>query len=433
MASKSATTSEPIITTITLPQLIDEVLDMSEPEADFLKLNGEPEWNGKRMTSGNKRRKPKGESKRQRNRRAADLEAIDDYLENITATMRAEAAETGEMPSDGFGLLRDLGGDDIWLDDSSTDDDDAASDSDAVRKYKAGWDDDSIRDFDEISTDEEGPRGLISKVLNKRTRPSGLQYLIKWDGYETDDATWTLSKKLDSLSDAKVKGFEEAYAEKEAQMEESSGSESSDEYDEDEDEDDDDDDEDSKLAKLLQRHEEGLMGEDDDFANIIDFDDDFIPMSGKRNRNKRQSRQTVPDITMDPRTGRYPSASEMASAYDAFDVMDWERPSISRKKGKGRMAELNLSDSELEAQIEGSWQRDRMSKKLRKMEREQLRREGLLGVKAQKTGKINMLDKYKEGITMTQIYDEIREFMMREHSRYVCPFDVYKHILTLCL
>lgn len=397
------TRSEPIIIDISLPQLQDEVADSPEPEADFLQLNGESKWNGKRVTNGNKRRKGK---KKQRGRgcRAAEQEAHDDYLENVAASMRAEAAENSEMASDGFGLLC---GEGVWADDSSTDEDDAASDSDAVKKYKGGWDDDALNDFGDISTDEEGPKGLVSRVLTKRTRPSGLQYLIKWDGYETDDATWTLSNTLDSAAGAKVKAFDEALAENIAQMKGSSDSESSDELDEDDgDEDDEDDEDDDDIDRRLE-----------EFENILK--NDYFPMvPGMRNK-KRISRQMVPDVTMDPSTGRYPSASEIAAAYDAFDVMDRERPSISagsKSKGKGRVVQLSHSESELEAQITNTWQRDRESKKLRKLQREQLRRDGLLGVKVQKTGKINMLDKYKEGTTMTKVYDEICNFMLNDHS-----------------
>lgn len=424
-----ATTVTP---SISLSQIEAKPSDLVEAE-DFIKLNGQSQWNGKRATPGNKRRKPKGD-KRDRGRKTLNQEAFEDYMENIKAQMRAEEAEDagGETSMDGIGLLRDLGGND-WPLDSSTDEDDAVSDSDAVRMYKnGGWDSDRIRDFELFSTDDEKPRGLIARLLGKRIRPSGLQYLIKWDGYETDDATWTLAKTLDSSSDAKVKKYEEKLAKIIARVKGSSGSGSSDssgdedEGDDDDDDDDDDEeeadeDEDSKLAKLLQRDEElQMMGVEDDFGEIMDLKDDFFPMGiGKKNRQKRRSRKNIPDIIVDPSTGRFPSATKMAAAYDGFDVMDWERPSIAtgrKRKGKGRMAQLNFSDSELEAQITNTWERDRQLKKLRKIQREELRAQGLLGAKAKKTGKANMSDKYKEGMSMTQVYEEIRSFMLKEHT-----------------
>ncbi|KAF8533452.1 hypothetical protein BDD12DRAFT_898959 [Trichophaea hybrida] len=422
------TTESTTITTtsISLSQTEGKPSRPTEPE-DFIKLNGQSQWNGKRATPGNKRRKPKGE-KQGRGRKTADQEAIKDYMENIAAQMRAEAAEDagGETSMDGAGLLRDIGGDDLG-DDSSTDEDDAASDSDAVRMYKSGgWDSDRIRDFEDFSTDDEKPRGSIATLLGKRIRPSGLQYLIKWDGYETDDATWTLAKTLDSSSEAKVKKYEEKLAKIAAQMGESSSSGSSEssggeEDDDDDDDDDDDEDEDRKLAKLLQREEElMMMGVENDFDEVMDLQDDFFPMGiGKKSKKKRKSRQNIPDIIADSYTGRFPSATETAAAYDGFDVMDWERPSIAtgrKRKGKGRIAQLNLSDSELEAQITNTWERDRQSKKLRKIRREELRAQGMLGAKANKTGKANMSDKYKEGMTMTQISDEIRTFMLKQDT-----------------
>ncbi|KAF8250281.1 hypothetical protein K440DRAFT_640416 [Wilcoxina mikolae CBS 423.85] len=427
------TESTTITTSISVSQTEDKPSKPAEAE-DFIKLNGQSQWNGKRATPGNKRRKPQGE-KRGRGRKTADQEAIKDYIENIAAQMRAEAAEDagGETSMDGAGLLRDIGGDD-WVDDSSTDEDDAASDSDVVRMYKnGGWDSDRIRDFEDFSTDDQKPRGLIASLLGKRIRPSGLQYLIKWDGYETDDATWTLAKTLDSSSDAKVKRYEEKLAKIAAQTVESSSSGSSDGSGDEEDDDDDDDDdgevdeeEDRKLAKLLQRQEElMMMGVEDDLDEVMDLEDDFFPMGiGKKSKKKRKSRQNIPDITVDPSTGHFPSATKMAAAYDTFDVMDWERPSIAtgrKRKGKGRMAQLNLSDSELEVQITNTWERDRQSKKLRKIRREELRAQGMLGAKVKKTGKANMLDKYKEGMTMTQIYDEIRTFMLKGHTTLSLP------------
>ncbi|KAL7276268.1 squalene synthetase-like protein [Rhizina undulata] len=378
-------------------------------------------WKG-RSTQGNKSRK---RARHRQSRKEEEEAAIEDYLENLAAQMREEEAEEGENDGENSTSIlaallnkRDLGGDDDeWVDESSTDEDEAAEDSDAVARYKSNlWSEDDLKDFDDISTSDEGPIGLVETILGKRKRPSGLQYLIKWAGHDTDDATWVLAEKLDSSSDAKLKTYEENLAKREAMAQAANDDSSTDEEHE--------EDEDLKLAKLLQSQEMGLDSDLDMEELEADFMalDDFFPLG--KGKGKRRAKPLVPHILPNPRTGHFPSASRMANAYDDFDVMDWERASLTAKrksKGKGKMPALNLSDSELEYQIENSWQKDREKKKARKQEREALRAEGLLGRKAQKTGKRNAMEKYKEGMTTDEIFQDIKQFMMSTHDSLSLP------------
>jgi len=388
-------------TSITLPQLTEA--KAPQPEEDIIKLEFNGKSNDKRATQGNKRRKPK------RDRKVHD-EATEDYIENIAAQ---ELASVGNQPTMA-GLLRGPGGDDsAWVDDSSTDEDE-----EAARRYRSCW----VEDIDAASTDGEGPKGVISLILRKRSRPSGLQYLIKWDGYETDDATWTLAAILDSSATDHIRAFETLIVEP-AQMSESSGSESSDEEDDkDDNNDENDEDLDLKLARMLQRQEElQMMGVvNDSFDEIMDLEDGFFPMGQRRKQNKkRKSRQGLPEIMPAPSSGHYPSASKMAEDYDRF-VMDWERPSVARKgKGKGKiMPDLNQTDPDIAAQLKTSWQRDREKKKLRKIHREERRAQGFLNTKACKTGQPLLVDKYKKGMSMSEVCTEIRSFMLRGNERY---------------
>lgn len=422
------------ITTQSAPPIVlTESSKAAQPEEDFIKLKNPSTWNKKRVTQGNKHRKP-NVSRRRKDKE--DDPAFRDYLENITAQI-AEESESGGGKATNM-VLRELGGgpgDDLWADaDTDTDDEeDDENDEEAIRRYRAGWDADCFREFDDISTDEEYPRGLVSAILRKRIRPSGVQYLIKWDGYEIEDATWILKDKLDSSADAKIKRFEADIleVEKKQNLAESSGSESDGESDDEEGEEDDDGeeeevdtDEDLKLAQLLQRQEELQMMGVDTYDEIMDLDDEFFPMGvGKKSKaQKRASRRAIPDITPD-RSGRYPSASQMAVEYDGFDVMDWQRASlasIKQKKGKGRIAAavLNLSDSELEATLHRTWRKDREKKKLRKIQRQELRLQGLLGVNS---GKPDLKEKYKAGITRAQAFEEIKNFMLRDHNSIALP------------
>lgn len=79
------------------------------------------------------------------------------------------------------------------------------------------------------------------------------------------------------------------------------------------------------------------------------------------------------------------SPENMGSVADDFkdlDLTDWNDPNF-RKPGRARRSKqpptFNVSDSELEAALRTAWQTDRERKKKRKLERELLRSEGLLG------------------------------------------------------
>lgn len=372
-------------------------------------------------TPGKKGRRPK----KQRKWRGS---ASRDYLENIT---RAEAAEEGGESSNAMNT-RDIGGID-WIADSSTDEDEELEDQIAVLKLQNElWEPEYLKDLDALSTSSEGPQGVVELVLGKRTRPSGLQYLVRWQGDATDNAVWILAEKLDSSSDGKIKEYEAVLELQRLEETRASSSEGDDDSDGDSEAEGDDNGEDLKLARLLQRQEElgiaddDLDGLDGSLDDIMELDGTFSPMGrrgkGKRGRDRKRagSDSAVPEITPDPWTGEFPSASGMADAYDGFDVMEWDRPSLStprsKRKGKGKMPQLNLSDSDLEAVIQSSWQKDREKKKARKLEREARRAQGLLGKKTQKTGKRNANEKGTE-MSIEVLNDTIRNFLMSGHQR----------------
>ena len=362
-------------TSITLPQLSEA--KAPEPEEDFVKLESNGEFKDKRATEGNKRRKPKGGHK------SALDEAAKDYLENIVAQMRQEPT--------GSGLPTMSGDNSRWVDDSSTDEDEELSDLDAVRRYKCSWTDERLEEFDEVAT---------------------------------DDATWVPAAILDSSVAAHIESFEACVV----KWSESSGCESSggkdkredigEDIGEDEGDEEHNEDLDIQLARALQKQEEVLEAIIVDSVEIVELDDDFLP-TGQRHKQKiRKSRKGLPTITPNPRSGHYPSASKMAEAYDGL-VMEWERPSlVNTKKGKGKIPPIfNLSDSEMEAQISTSWQRDRQKKKLRKIERQQLRAQGILNKKARHAGQPSLVGKYKGGMTVAQAKTEINSFLFRGDDR----------------
>ncbi|KAL7905740.1 hypothetical protein GGI35DRAFT_460436 [Trichoderma velutinum] len=102
-----------------------------------------------------------------------------------------------------------------------------------------------------------------------------------------------------------------------------------------------------------------------------------------------------------------------------FDFMDWERPSLRRKKGKGRRLQLlgEDIDSDLEEQLQSAFNNDRLKKAQRKKEREELRAMGLLG----KKGQVDLRAKYSTGITMSQVAEEVKTFLVGSQETLNLP------------
>lgn len=95
-----------------------------------------------------------------------------------------------------------------------------------------------------------------------------------------------------------------------------------------------------------------------------------------------------------------------------FESPNWEQPIICRpKRGKGTQQQKRVlyrnCDSDLETQLQTSWENDRLKKKERKKQREELRALGILG----KNATLNDLSvKYSSGMNMEEIGEELRTF-----------------------
>lgn len=321
---------------------------------------------------------------------------------------------------------RELGGseDGQWQDDTKL------SSSEPHHTKASQWDRDDINDFDDLST-SDGVMGDVTAILSKRERISGLQYLVVWEQQSIDEARWVPMTTLISVNaQLQIEKFED---------EEKLVAEFLEASDSDEDSTDSDDDDadsidappprepvrisDEKIARLLAKQQElGIdvdelvlfdgEGDDEDDEDAI-FAQSFIPVTRGRRNGK------VPNRSTRRAKGEYPVASLLADAYDGYDVMDFDRPSL-KKKPKGRKGKLvfDLSDSELEAGMVAAWENDRIKKKERKQDREELRAQGLLG---NKNGKANMRDKYKEGMGMPQIKEEIKLFLQSDHTTLALP------------
>lgn len=376
----------------------------------------EPVLSGRRSRGRNQGRSQR--RGRHSSHKAAEQDAVlADYLANMDSEdMEALVKGSGFNP-------RELGGtdDEAWQDETEMSSGEPHLSKEHV---KGGWNDSNIEDLDDLST-SDGVMGEVQAIFSKRERKSGLQYLVVWEDQTMDDARWVPATTLTSVSaQAHIENFE---AEEKLVAQFAAASDENDDDDsmdgEDTADEDAEDEEDllqrqidrmtdEQIARLLAKQEELGMGSNELllFDDAADADEEegfalpgrrvnpFMLPSEKKPRSKR------------PR-GEFPAATALANAYDGFDVMDFERPSL-KKKPKGRKGKLildDVDDSELEEAMQAAWDNDRVKKKERKQEREVLRAQGLLG---SKNGKADMKQKYKEGMGMQAIKDEIKRFLM---------------------
>ncbi|GAB1317307.1 squalene synthetase-like protein [Madurella fahalii] len=111
--------------------------------------------------------------------------------------------------------------------------------------------------------------------------------------------------------------------------------------------------------------------------------------------------------------------NELANAIsvaDAFDGLDIGQP--VRKRRSKQPPNFNVSDSEIEAALKSAWRRDRERKKKRKMDRETLRSEGLLGKNVDRD---DLRIKYPSAMTLDDFKTEITSFLLGTGERLDFP------------
>jgi len=249
--------------------------------------------------------------------------------------------------------------------------------------------------------------GDVETILSKRKRPAGIQYLVVWEDQSMDEARWVPVTTLTSINALREIQKFEVELRLEAEFMESGEDDS-------EETDDDDDDvgldgepvpqkqsklSDRQIARLLAKQEELGIGGDELLLFDGEGDDEqdvpfYPPVSMISKRSPKGK-------------GKATAVRPMSDPYDGFDIMDLERPSLKRKpKGRKGRIEFDLSDSDLRESMLNAFENDRVKKKKRKQEREELRAQGLLGNK-----KPDMKQKYKEGMNMNEIKEEIKNFL----------------------
>jgi hypothetical protein len=346
--------------------------------------------------------------------------AMHDYMQNVE-----EFGLTGEMMGNSGGFAsREMGADDSqneWESDEEQDEDEAAKGSD-------DWDSDMLQDMVDLSTSSD-VEDTVVRILSKRTRQSGLQYLCVYEGSITDDARWLPASFLKSGPEMKlIRIFEEAVEMRELEASESESTD--DHFVEDDSTDDDEDLDDEAIARVLQKQEELGLGSDevllyaaDEYFGGLSSNKASYSGYGKPSKNRPARGRGKRDPT-------FPSASAMVDAlemdpYGAFDIMDTERPSLKpKKKGRRGQPPPELEDPDLTFQMQNTWEADRAKKRMKKAEREELRQQGLLGRKGKSA---NLKVKYSGGVDMDDVLEELREFMVGDmQTLSLPPMEAYR-------
>lgn len=356
-----------------------------------------------------KSRKRRNDSRRHHKIRNFEDEMMNDYITNI---------EEQGLDILGPGNGRELGdgGNDIFQHHDSS--------PDSVVELL----DDDLDPLDSLNQNTLGVLDRLSvpidAVLSSRDVESGRQYLVAWSENMSSMSGWVSAtalltpQALDLIDKFEVN--EKLVAESldgdadDSDLVDDDLSESS------ESEDDDmdliqrqlDSVNDEKIARLLAKQFEFGF----DSSDLTLFDGLNEPRGGSssaaRNRKKEQFERRE-RASKTPGNG-FPSATMLADAYDGFDVMDFERPSL-KKKPKGRKGRLpfDVSDPELEASMQSAWENDRLKKKQRKEDREHRRALGVLGIHSDKP---DLSMKYKEGMGILAIKEEIRLFLIGKNT-----------------
>ncbi|TPX18116.1 uncharacterized protein E0L32_002625 [Thyridium curvatum] len=160
---------------------------------------------------------------------------------------------------------------------------------------------------------------------------------------------------------------------------------------------------DAQLAALFAKQEElGLDGDE-----LLVFDESYATSTKPRARGKKASVRGYLDA---PGKVQDRSASALADAFDNFDLSNWSASSLNKKpKGARGRPSFDVSDSELEEALHTAWQKDRLRKKEKKAQREELRAQGLLGKHANPD---DPRVKYRGGLSLEALSMELRAFLL---------------------
>ncbi|KAH6844911.1 hypothetical protein B0I37DRAFT_378645 [Chaetomium sp. MPI-CAGE-AT-0009] len=167
---------------------------------------------------------------------------------------------------------------------------------------------------------------------------------------------------------------------------------------------------DETLARLLAKQEELGMGGDD----LLLFTSPSANINGTKARGKRPANAGPSRGLREPA-----SATQVADALDDLDLADWgQLTGQMRKRRSKQPPKFEVSDSEIEATLNAAWSRDRERKKNRKLAREALRAEGLLGKNIDPD---DLRVKYLSGMKLDDVKLELTSFLLGSAERLDFP------------
>lgn len=374
---------------------------------------------------------------RQLSEREIEEEAlIQDYIENMKDD-ESDNEDNVDIKNEHYRFLDGNGEENVKVQTLSRGKQKAPDNTDDELEWSSG----DLEDFDDLSTTDD-EIFEVSQVVSYRERPSGQQYLVTAAGTDLGEARWVLGTKLtSSTAKTQIQLFKDKSMDKLLlEIADSEDASTDSELDEalmdvrDTIESEGEENErildrtarmsDAQIAKALAMQEELGMdttevmlfdGQEADTNGLTDGDD-FVPFSSKQHiSNRTRSKQSK------RKKDTFPSAEAFADAldqdpYGAFDVMDFDRPSL-RPKRKGRKSvglPFELDDEELALHLQQTYDNDRSKKAARKREREEMRQAGLLGSKAGNS-RVDLFTKYQNsGMDAEQIKTEIRSFLAQE-------------------
>lgn len=419
------------VTALSIHSLEDNVIS-SQPAAVHNRLE-------QTHNNGNRKKRAKRRTSMIRQKKATEDASFADYIAN-TSDAAQENSSSAATSSPGQGISA-TGTDKGRIKTYSSVSKGRAKN---ISTLSSGWNMSDFEDLQDLSTSSDD-FGDVQNVISKRERPSGLQYLVVFEGATVDDARWIRHTSLESQSALKqIRLYD---AKKQLQIRCSagdsdtstlSGSERGEEPDTDDEREALRDEEDllrrridrltdEKIARMLAKQEEMGMGSnevmlfDDHFADDVNNSDNIGTEHVLSTRSYSSSVRHQ-KIGGKPSKGAFHQAAALANlldqdSYGGFDVMDQDRPSVKTRTTRRQRSEpFDVSDTELQLSLSSAWYKDRLKKQAKKQEREKLRAQGLLGKKNKK--KADLQAKYLDGMTIDQIKDEIRAFIFSTNERY---------------
>ncbi|KAL4959502.1 putative R3H and G-patch domain protein [Aspergillus stella-maris] len=170
---------------------------------------------------------------------------------------------------------------------------------------------------------------------------------------------------------------------------------------------------------------QGIENADFDIPDVLSAEE---PEDGSDNvlSGRPQFARKPPDQTMFASAAAFADALEQ-DPYYGFDIMDFSRSSLRKKKKKHGLVDFGGIDSELEDELISAWDKDRSKKKSKKKEREELRAQGLLG---RRKNDPDLKIKYADGIGIEDLKAEIRLFLLSsKNSLSLPPMTKHRRIL----